>query len=195
VPARPLTPSRPDGAEPPVRSPIGGDDGARFRRGRLIHRLFQSLPELDPGRREEAAVRFLTRRGWGLSSQEQADIAAEVRAVLTHPNFAPLFGPGSRAEVPLAGLLGGRAITGQIDRLRVTDDAVQIVDFKSNRPPPLTVEGVADIYLRQMATYRGLLAKIYPARSITCMLLWTDGPNLMILPESLLNKAAAALGL
>ena len=36
--ARPLTPSRPEGEEPPVRTPLGGDDGLRFKRGRIIHR-------------------------------------------------------------------------------------------------------------------------------------------------------------
>ena len=35
-PPRPLTPSAPEGVEPPVRSPLAGDDGARFQRGRLI---------------------------------------------------------------------------------------------------------------------------------------------------------------
>ncbi|MEE8352092.1 MAG: double-strand break repair helicase AddA, partial [Rhodospirillales bacterium] len=44
-PASPLAPSRPseDGAgdEPPVLSPLSDDDGVRFKRGRLVHRLLQ----------------------------------------------------------------------------------------------------------------------------------------------------------
>ena len=56
--------------------------------------------------------------------------------MLAHPEFAPLFGPGSQAEVPVVGLVGGRALSGQIDRLVVTADRVLIVDYKTLRPPP-----------------------------------------------------------
>jgi ATP-dependent helicase/nuclease subunit A len=42
VPPTPLTPSRPDN-EPAPRSPMGGDGGAGFRRGLLVHRLLQIL--------------------------------------------------------------------------------------------------------------------------------------------------------
>jgi len=59
APPRPLAPSRPAQAEPPSRSPLGPDDGRRFRRGRLIHRLLQSLPSLEPQRREAAGRAFL----------------------------------------------------------------------------------------------------------------------------------------
>src|SRR5262249_51162137 len=54
---RPLTPSRPAGAEPAVRTPIGPDDRLRFRRGLVIHRLLELLPELPPERRAEACRR------------------------------------------------------------------------------------------------------------------------------------------
>jgi ATP-dependent helicase/nuclease subunit A len=71
--------------------------------------------------------------------------------------------------------------------MAVTDDAVLIVDYKTNRPPPPTVEGVAPLYLRQMASYRALLQRIYPERTLRCALLWTDGPRLMALPDRLLD--------
>ena len=163
-PPRPLTPSRPDGPEEETRSPLGADEGARFRRGRLIHRLLQLLPDLDPGRRNAAAARFLGRRGWALSYAEQAEIAGEVAAVLADPEFAPIFGPGSRAEVPVVGQIGERVIAGQVDRLLVTETDVLIVDYKTNRPPPRHPAAVPMLYRRQMAAYRALLACIYPGR-------------------------------
>ncbi len=48
IPPRPLTPSRPDEDEPALRSPQGSDSGAGFRRGLMVHRLLQLLPELEP---------------------------------------------------------------------------------------------------------------------------------------------------
>lgn len=78
-------------------------------------------------------------------------------------------------------------VSGQIDRLVVTGQAVLIVDYKTNRPPPETPEGVPAVYLRQMAAYRALLAGIYPGRPVICHLLWTDGPRIMQLSDALLN--------
>jgi ATP-dependent helicase/nuclease subunit A len=104
------------------------------------------------------------------------------------PSFAPLFGRASRAEVPLVGRLGATVVAGQVDRLAVTDDAVLIVDYKTNRPPPPRVEDVAPVYLRQLATYRDLMRRIYPNRAVRAALLWTDGPALMAIPDALLDE-------
>ena len=190
-PSRPLTPSRPDGAEPAVRSPLGEEDGARFKRGILIHRLLQTLPELPAAARAAACRRFLAQAAHGLTPERQAEIADETMAVVEDPRFAHLFGPASRAEVPVVGVVAGRALSGQIDRLTVDGDAVWIVDYKTNRPPPTEVAGVPSIYLRQMAAYREALAAVYPGRAVRCVLLWTDGPFAMELPEALLDGALA----
>ena len=173
-----------------MRSPFGADDGARFRRGRLIHRLLQSLPDVAPAARADAARRFLLRPVHGLGPEEAAEIAAETIAVLDHPEHAALFGPGSRAEVPLAGAVAGRVVAAQVDRLLVTASDVTIVDYKTNRPPPRDVEAVPVVYLAQMAAYRALLGRIYPQHHIRCLLLWTDGPRLMTLPDALLDPHA-----
>ncbi len=188
-PPRPLTPSRPDDEEPAVRSPFGADNGARFQRGRLVHRLLQTLPEVPPEERPAAAARFLARPVWSLSVARQAEIAREVHAVLTDPAWGALFGPGSRAEVPVVGMVGERILSGQVDRLVVTPEAVLIVDFKTNRPPPRRAAEVAPVYVRQMAAYRAALACIYPGRAIRCALLWTDGPTLMPLDAALLDDS------
>ncbi len=192
-PPRPLAPSRPPGSEPPVRSPFGADEGRRYRRGRIIHRLLELLPDLPEDARDAAMRRFLARGRWGLDEPAQSEIAAVVTRVLGDPAFAPLFGPGSRAEVPVVGRVERFAVSGQIDRLLVEGDRVRIVDYKSDRPPPTTVAGVSPLYLRQMAAYRALLAAVYPGRTITCGLLWTDGPTLMTLPDSLLDEALSRL--
>jgi ATP-dependent helicase/nuclease subunit A len=190
-PPRPLVPSRDQGDEPPVRAPFdGGSDTKRFRRGRLVHRLLQSLPELPPAQWDAAARGFLARPVHLLSAAEQEAVRNETLAVLAHPEWTPLFGPGSVAEAPIVGRIGTRTISGQIDRLVVTADSVLIVDYKTNRPPPLAVADVAPIYLRQLAAYRAALRDLYPDHRLRCALLWTDGPRLMELPADLLDRHA-----
>jgi len=197
-PSRPLAPSAPTVAEPAVRSPLHqAAEEDRFRRGLLIHRLMQSLPDLPPRARRESADRWLASPAHGLDAAARQVILEETLAVLAEPDFAALFGPGSRAEVPVTGLIGRRdaetglvpqVISGQIDRMLVADDRVTIVDFKTLRPPPTDPARVSTAYLRQMAAYRALIGAIYPGRTVSCALLWTDGPRIMPLPDALLAE-------
>lgn len=186
-PPRPLAPSRPAMPEPATRSPLGDDGGIAFQRGLLVHRLLQTLPDLDADGREAAARAFLTRPVHALASAQIDALVAETLAVLDDPACAGLFGPGSRAEVPVAGLVGGTAISGRIDRLVIGPDSVKILDFKTNRPPPARAEDVPAIYLRQMAAYRALLRKIYENQEVECLLVWTDGARLMPLDAQVLD--------
>jgi ATP-dependent helicase/nuclease subunit A len=200
IPPRPLAPSRPNQPEPTVASPLaeGGsgrdrdrDRGpARFQRGNHIHRLLQSLPDLAPDQRAAAASRYLAQPAHVLEPGQQADILSVTLVVLEHPAFAPIFAPGSRAEVPLTALLGGRVISGQIDRLAITDSEILVVDYKSNRPPPHRAEDVDIVYLQQLASYRAALMEIYPDKTVLCALLWTDGPNLMPIDGAILTAHA-----
>ncbi|MFO0986172.1 MAG: 3'-5' exonuclease [Alphaproteobacteria bacterium] len=181
---RPLAPSRPAEEEPPVRSPFA--DETRFRRGRLVHRLLQTLPDLPPPARHAAALRFLSRPGEALSDAEIAGIAAETLALFDDPACAPLFAAGSLAEVPIAGALGSHVVSGQVDRLAIGEREILVVDYKTNRAPP---REPPPVYVRQMAAYRALLRRIYPGRAVRCYLLWTVGPALSELPAALLDAA------
>ncbi len=183
VPPRPLAPSRPGGVEPAPRSPLGGDAGAGFRRGLLIHRLLQSLPQLAPDARAAAGRRFLARPVHGLDAAAQAAILAETLAVLDDPAAASLFGPDSLAEVPVVGLVGERAISGRIDRLVVDASGVTIVDYKTLRPAPASEDAIPAVYLEQLGAYRMAVARVYPGKTVRCGLLWTDGPRLMWVSE------------
>jgi ATP-dependent helicase/nuclease subunit A len=115
----------------------------------------------------------------GLDPAQQEALLAETLAVLDHPDMAALFGPDSIAEVPVVGLVGGRAIAGRIDRLVVQDDAVLIVDYKTLRPVPASEDDIPPLYLDQLRAYGAAVAAVYPGRELRCALLWTDGPVLM----------------
>lgn len=198
-PSRPLAPSRlppEDVPEPPALSPLAGDTTARYQRGRLIHRLLQTLPGIALADRVEAARRFLASPAHALDESRQAEIAAAVFAVLDEPAFADIFGPAGRAEVAVVGRIefAGKPtlISGQIDRLCVGEERVTVVDYKTNRPSAHNLGEVSPAYLAQMGAYRAVLAQIYPGRDIVCALLWTDGPRLMELPAALLDEALKA---
>ncbi len=186
APPKPLAPSQPRIEEPAARSPLGDDRGAAFLRGRLVHRLLQSLPQLDPGARDAAARRFLALPVHDLPPDAQEAMLQETMAVFDNPDFAPLFGPGSVAEVPVVGLFNGRALSGQIDRLLVGEDSVLIVDYKTMRPVPRSDTEVPALYLDQLAAYQAAVEAVFPGKEVRCALLWTDGPRLMpIAPELL----------
>lgn len=181
--------------EGPALSPLTDDSGRRFRRGSLIHKLLETLPDLPVDRREDGAKAYLAAQA-DLDDDQRAQMAAETLAVIRHPDFAELFGPGSLAEVSLTGsapgLPDGVVLNGQVDRLVITDHEVLIVDYKTNRPPPADARDVPRLYLAQMAAYQALLRAIHPDRKVRCALVWTDGPRLMELDDTALSDALAA---
>ncbi|MCR0983395.1 double-strand break repair helicase AddA [Roseomonas populi] len=189
----PIAPSSLEGEqEPPAAAPHGAGDptGRRFRRGLLIHGLLQHLPEHDPASWEGIARRHLARPGHGLDPEEQAATLAETLAVLRHPALDGAFGPESLAEAPLAGVVEGIPIAGQVDRLLVMPDRVLVLDYKTNRPPPAEVSAVPALYLRQMAAYRAVLRAAWPGRRVECALVWTWSGHVMPLPDAAMDPHA-----
>jgi len=194
-PARPtrLAPSRPDGVElgavPAAASPLAERVGARdrFLRGSLLHAVLQHLPDLPEAEREHAARRWLDRPGRDLSPGDCEEMVAEAMAILHHPDLAPAFGPGSRAEVPLTGVIGTQVVGGLVDRLAVLADRVLIADFKTNRHAPERASDTPVMYLRQMAAYRAVLQQIFPDRPVSCALIWTRVARVVMLPDELLD--------
>jgi ATP-dependent helicase/nuclease subunit A len=169
--------------------------GDRFLRGTLTHALLEHLPGIRPDRRATVATVFLDTRAGHLPAQTRQSIATEALAIVDHPEFSALFGETSRAEVPIVAEIphpSGRGpalkLTGQLDRLAVTDDAVLVIDYKTNRAAPATAAEVAPIYLYQLAAYRLALREIYPEKPIRAALLWTEVPHLMEIPQKILDK-------
>ena len=186
-------------ADRPVRTGESIQMRARaLLRGTLVHRLLQSLPDLSPDRRRDAALEYLARNADDWSDGDREALAKGVLALIEDPRFAPVFGDGSRAEVAIAGRLQrpGRApalVSGQIDRLVVTPGEVLIVDFKTNHAPPLLAAEAPAAYVRQLALYRAVLGKLYPQRPVRAALLWTETPELMQISTSALDAQLATI--
>lgn len=187
LPPRPLVPSRPSEEDQEISmSPLISGQDNRFKRGNITHKLLQFLPDLDHGMRRNAAQKFMQNYAIDLSHSVRDSIVNEVLNILEDITYAPYFAAGSIAEVPVTGLTDdGRVVSGQIDRLVVEKDKVLILDYKSNRPPPVHAEDVQEVYKKQLRAYRDSISKIYPGRAISCALLWTDGPRFMIMDDYL----------
>ncbi|MDR7103439.1 double-strand break repair helicase AddA [Croceicoccus sp. BE223] len=195
-PPRPLAPSslgEHEAPDPPL-PPGAGIDAAR--RGVLIHRLLERLPELAPDRRAAAAATWLARQAADLDAALREEMAAAALATLADPRFADVFGPDALAEVSVAAVVGGQVVAGTIDRLCLPADTsapIRIVDFKTARRPPETLAAVPVAYVRQMAAYACALEAIHPGREVECALLYTHAPRLFVLPEDLLAAEKARL--
>jgi ATP-dependent helicase/nuclease subunit A len=119
-------------------------------------------------------------------------MVADVLAVLDDPALADLFAPDALAEAPIAGVVGGQAIAGTVDRLAVGDRLVRLVDFKTGLAVPASAAEVPRAHRQQMAAYAAVLAQAFPGRAVEAMLLYTAGPRLIRLDAAELAALALA---
>ncbi len=178
-PPKPLAPSsagEEKGSDPPL-APGAAEIAAR--RGTLIHRMLERLPDLAAEDREAAALAWLQRQAGDLPSDVRAEMISSALAVLAKAEFADIFSDKALAEIPLAATIGGIVVAGTADRLLVRDDTVTVVDFKTTRRPPTRAEDIPTATIRQMAAYAAALAAIYPGRTIRAAVLYTHTPQLI----------------
>lgn len=177
--AKPYTPSKlqEEDEESDSSSPL--EDNARYyRRGSLIHRILQFLPNEDTDR-AQTIKSYLQKNAPDFSNIEQEQICREIINLLETEECHQIFGEDSRAEVPIIGEVDGKIISAQIDRLIVKKDKIIIVDFKTNRPARKTPEETPEVYINQLKTYEKLLSLIYPSHNIESYILWTNEARLM----------------
>jgi ATP-dependent helicase/nuclease subunit A len=197
APLAPLAPSQLHDETAPITRAGGAARRQAMARGVVMHRLLQSLPAVAPEHRADAARRYLAGKSRDFTAEECEDLTRKALALVGHSRFAALFSPHSRAEVPIVGrvLHGGRirAVTGVVDRLVVTDEAILIADHKTNREPPRTLDKVPKAYVAQLALYRAVLAKLYPGRAIRAALVWTEVPDLMEVSDAAMDAALGSV--
>ena len=171
-------------------------DARGLARGRIVHKLLQALPAVAPERRAEAARKPFARTE-DFSEIERDAIIGEVLTLLDEARFAPLFAAGSRAEVPIVGYVshGGsrHKVSGQVDRLAVTESTVLIADYKSDRAVPQRREDIPPGHIGQLALYRAVLRLLYPNHEVRAALVWTLGPVLIEVPAALLDAELSRL--
>lgn len=175
-------------------SPILGEKNTNkifsIEYGNLVHRLLQYLPECPPQKRLDYARRYLNIKAshWPEIQREKA--LYQVWEVLENSNLKSLFSANSKAEVSLMGTVKihgkEQIISGQIDRLCITQDNVLFADFKTGIPPENEAT-IAPNYLLQMALYRKLLQTIYPDKNIDAFLIYCKEAKIFTLTSEKLN--------
>lgn len=184
---------------PEILRPSEADEDTHFessdlgafgtQRGTLIHKLLEILPPLEKSSRKQASLGFLKNEGISEDAALEMIEIAE-RILETYPD---LFTPLSKGEVSLTGRLGGKILSGQLDRLIFNEDHILIVDYKTHTKVPQKLEDIPQTYIKQMAIYRAALKQIYPELDILCGLLWTEIPRLDLLPDSLMKNFTASI--
>jgi ATP-dependent helicase/nuclease subunit A len=184
LPPRPLSPTRIDDDQ---YGEIPANASLRLAglRGKLMHSVFERMSGNDPDALIELARNWLKRNN--LSAElDNEGILNDVARIVSDNRYRDYFGPTARAEVPIAAVVGTQVISGRIDRMIVGDDYIRVIDFKTGRFVPSGPDKVAVPLLRQMAYYAAALQVIFPKHRIEASLLFTSGPKLIDLPDTLL---------
>jgi ATP-dependent helicase/nuclease subunit A len=84
-------------------------------------------------------------------------------------------------------------IAGQVDRLAVTPESVLITDYKTDRVVPKSAADVPKPYIRQLALYGAVLARIYPKKTIRAALIFTGGPAVIEVSAAAMAAALAEI--
>jgi ATP-dependent helicase/nuclease subunit A len=180
------------------RAASAADRRKALARGRIVHRLMQSLPDVPSANRKDAIERYLANNAADFLPAEQAQIAQQVLTILNDLIFAELFAPGSRAEVPIVGRIARSgaaplAVSGQVDRLAITRDAVLIADYKTDRAAASSVAEAPKEYVGQLAAYRAVLGRVYPKKTIRAALIFTEGPHVIEVPGAAMEASLAEI--
>lgn len=204
---RPLSPSGAgtiidDGSEDLlVTSPLFSSNevssGLALQRGRLVHRMLQTLPEYPSEEQPDAARRYAERAARFWPEKEREKLIHSTLSVLREPALQSAFSANSRAEISIMGTLrlGNRdyAVSGRIDRLAVNGDRVILVDYKTNRVPPVRDAEIPLAHKAQLAIYKSILAPLYPGKTFTCALVYTENASFVTLSDQSLADALAAI--
>ena len=167
TPTAPLSPSKLgllelDDEPEIIDSALSASQELAMRRGTLIHKLLQFLPNLPSEKRQQYIDK---------NCPVDIEVPNNLLEIFERSELYNLFGPTSAAEVPVVGTINGQPISGQIDRLVVLPNEVKIIDFKTNTFVPKTVP---EAYKKQLNAYKDLLKSIFPDKMVHAYILWTQ---------------------
>ncbi len=165
------------------------DEESAKRRGRLIHRLLEYLPDIPEERWEETAGALLRSAPDAADEAEhQALFEEAARCIRALPD---IFEAGALTEVDIVGFLDSldRRMAGTVDRLIISDDEVHIIDFKTNAVRPQTAESCPEGVLRQMGAYLAAAQSIWPSKRVQLTIVWTVDATAIAIPHNIVINA------
>jgi len=164
-----------------------------LKKGNAMHKLLEVLPDITVENREQLAQQYLLQTCSEWTDAQRQNVLTSVFRIFSNPSFGHLFEGRAKAEVSVAGRLdvksGSMLVTGQIDRLVVGDNQVTILDYKTNRLVPETIDKIPHEYITQLALYRELVNRIYDDKTVVSALLWTQTPEVMVIHDDMLDSA------
>ncbi|WP_455479431.1 double-strand break repair helicase AddA [Bartonella sp. B23] len=159
--------------------------------GNIVHRLLQYLPNCEPKKRRDYARHYLNTKASHWNEIQRKDALNHVWKILDHSYLKPLFSEHSYAEVSLIGIVKihgkEQTVSGQIDRLYITQNSIVFIDFKTGISPKNEV-AIAPHYLLQMALYRKLLQDIHPNKDIQALLVYSKEAKVFKLSPKKLDE-------
>ncbi|EJF74572.1 double-strand break repair helicase AddA [Bartonella alsatica] len=158
--------------------------------GNIVHRLLQHLPNCPSTQRRDYAQYYLNTKVSHWHERQRQKALCHVWQILDDSYLKPLFSDHSRAEVSLMGIVKihgkEQVVSGQIDRLYITQNSIIFADFKTGVPPE-NEAAIAPHYLLQMALYRKLLQAIHPNKNIQALLIYSKEVKIFKLPPEKLD--------
>ena len=153
-------------------------------RGVLVHRLLQSLPDVPPERRAAAARQYLARAAAEFTRRRTRRNCSASRwpcSITRRSRRWPHRAAGPRCRSSAASCATGARpslISGQVDRLVVTDEAVLIADYKTNRPAAAAIRSSSRALSRRSSPRTGRCSR-HSTRTAPCGPPWS-GPMCLI---------------
>jgi ATP-dependent helicase/nuclease subunit A len=164
-----------------------GADEEAVKLGQTVHALLMRLGALTAIPPESLVRHWAETLGAHAALAEQA--AMQALAVRAGKDFADLFVPDSRGELPFdVWLPNGVHLAGRFDRLVLTPDQVRVVEFKTAARPPETPKGLKAGQTRQIVQYAAAAGVLFPGRAVTAEMVWTAAPSRMTIPSPLLES-------
>ena len=193
-PMRPLKPSMADTGE--IAESLGGATQTFARQeGLFLHSLLHELGRIEESSRADMAAR-LASHAIGqhalIAPERRRALATSMVKFMSLEAFAPLFGPDALSEFSISGVVGNRAVIGQIDKMVIEADRLWLVDFKSGQPHK---DKVPQAYLLQMALYAQLIQDVYNDHVIETQIIWLQDFSTSHLTAAARQDALSQAGL
>ncbi|MBM3580095.1 MAG: hypothetical protein FJX34_04920, partial [Alphaproteobacteria bacterium] len=138
-------------------------------KGRVTHKILEIFGK-NFAKDKKTLLHFANQillREEKLNEKEKNEVRDLAAKFLDSEQFEKIFNGEVRCEVEVV----GAGILGRIDLLIEREDEVLIIDYKSDETVP---DVVPQQYLNQLATYKKLIAPLYPNKKISTAILWLN---------------------
>ena len=168
------------------------------KRGMIMHNLLQLLPSQREADLLELAKTMIRYHVPAFDSDNEIEKLAlffvqQIEAMKRDEQIAPLLMQEGKSELPIQGVLQGKGqknffVSGQIDRVVISEDEVHIIDYKTDRLMSKEAKDIKVDYIKQLALYQALMQQIYPTKKAKASILWTSKPALMTIDDLILTE-------